>query len=222
MEGIDEEGRQLLRRIVEKLAWRQIASINILGHCLKHVVDLDDKLQMATELDLSLRLFHEIRSLYRELGWEDLESAVRDDAHRWPYPSSRMEFDVAYHLIGLAEQVAMKSYVGSRSKQFAAIALSYVDAAQHRARPTTFVEYASDPSNRPRAQEFLDRWLQITLVAFGRPRVADEDRAVGLGLRTKGTAEMAHEYLGELAPFLASCHLTLPSLEELEIELSAS
>ena len=50
---LDEEGRILLRRIVESLAWRQIAAINILGHGLKFVLDLDSKLRVATRVRLT-------------------------------------------------------------------------------------------------------------------------------------------------------------------------
>ena len=50
-----EEQKQLLRRIVESFAWRQLASINMLGHCLKYIPELDTKLTVAAELDLTTR-----------------------------------------------------------------------------------------------------------------------------------------------------------------------
>ena len=78
MTQLDEETRTLLRRIVESMAWRQVALINALGHSLKYVTDLEAKLAVASELDLSLRLFRQVEEVYRELGWADLESVVRD------------------------------------------------------------------------------------------------------------------------------------------------
>jgi len=58
--ALDEEKKQLLRMIVERLAWRQIASINMLGHCLKYIPELDTKLTVAAELDLALGLFRQV------------------------------------------------------------------------------------------------------------------------------------------------------------------
>ena len=222
MNELEEEARQLLRRIVERLAWRQIFTIDVLGHCLKFVTELDRKLRVAAELDLELRLFHEVRSLYRELGWEDLESAVRHNQGRISYPGSRAEFGAAYMLTGLAERVAMEAYTGSRSKQFAAIALSYVEAARHRPEPTIFLEFAADPSNRPLAQQFLSRWAEIGLRSFGRPGTTGDDRALTLGLRTKSVAQMIREFLAGLEPFLLQSGLVLPDFAALGLELPAA
>ena len=73
--SLDEESKQLLRRIVESLAWRQLASMNILGHCLKFIDELDVKNAVADELELALRLFRQVRALYSELGWRDLRDS---------------------------------------------------------------------------------------------------------------------------------------------------
>ena len=95
---LDEEARTLLRRIVESQAHREIMSINMLGHCLKYVTELETKLRVAEDLNLSLRLFREVQALYADLGWQDLDSAVRDRMTELPFPESRLEFGVAYHL----------------------------------------------------------------------------------------------------------------------------
>ena len=81
-ERLSEEQRALLRRIVEAQAYRRLQSLNILGHCLKYVVDLETKMRIGEELDASLRLFREIRALYNDLGWRDIEGAVRDRLDR--------------------------------------------------------------------------------------------------------------------------------------------
>lgn len=213
---LDEERKQLLRRIVESMAWRQIASINILGHCLKYLTELDTKLMVATELDLGLGLFREVRSLYRELGWTDLESAVRDRLGRVPYPESRLEFGVAYYVTGVAETVAMSAYTQSSYPEFAAIARSYVEADTGRPEPTRFIEFASDPSNRPQAQQYLNRWLDIARRSFGRPGTTAGARALELGLRSKSSEQMDAEFHARIEPFLERCGLMWPELVEIE------
>jgi hypothetical protein len=210
---LDEEGRAILRKIVESMAWRQIASIDILGHCLKYCTDLETKVRVAAELDLSLGLFRRVHALYRELGWEDLESAVRDRVERIPFPESRLEFGAAHYLCALAEEVAMTSYAESASPEFAAIARSYVEAAPHRPQPNRFLEFARDPSNRPLVRQYLARWLTIALASFGRPGSRGDRRAGELGLRAKGSGAMRSAYLERIGPFVAQCGLETGDLE---------
>jgi len=213
--ALDEEKRQLLRRIVESMAWRQIVSINMLGHCLKYVSELDNKLAVASELDLALGLFREVRSLYRDLGWTDLESAVRDRQGNLQYPESRLEFGVAYYVTGLAEQVAMGAYTESSVPEFAAIARSYVEAAVRRPEPTRFLEFAADATNRPQAQQYLNRWLEISRLSFGRPGTSAGKRVVDLGLRSKSSADLDAEFRDKLEPFLKRSGLLWPELVEI-------
>lgn len=215
---LSEESRQLLRRIVESMAWRQLSSIDTLGHCLKYVVDIDNKLRVASELDLSLRLFREVRALYRELGWRDLEAAVRERMSEVQYPESRLEFGVAYYLTGLAEKVAMEAYTTSTCKPFAAIALSYVEASAGRPVPSRFEEFCAEPTNRPQAQQHLNRWLAFAMRSFGRPGTTNDDRALALGLRSKRAADLHEEFIDHLQPFLSRCGLELPRLEDYGIE----
>lgn len=210
---LDEESRVLLRRIVESLAWRQLAVINILGHGLKFVTELDKKLRVVGELDRALELFQSVRALYGELGWTDIEAVVRDRVEHVPYPESRLEFGVAYYVSGLTEEVAMQSFVECAYAPFAAIARRHVEAAQHRPEPTRFLEYCADPAHRPHAQELLDRWVVAARRSFGRSDSPNDARALKLGLKTKRSAELDRLFCAELAPFLERCGLALPALD---------
>lgn len=218
--ALSEEAKLLLKRMVESLAWRQIAAIDTLGHCLKFVADLETKLRVAGELDLSLRLFRDVRELYAELGWQELDALVREHAGRIPYPETRVEFGLAYHVMGRAEATAMAAYVDSASKPLAAIARSYVEAATERPEPTRFVDFCADLANRPQAQQYLTRWLGIALTSFGRPGTSHDARAVELGLRSRTASELVRELLGALAPLVDRCGLAFPDLGDLGIEFA--
>ena len=218
---LDEEAKGLLRRIVESQAYRQIMAMNILGHCLKFVQDLDDKMRLTEELGASQRIFREVRTLYRQLGWKGLESAVRDRMERIPYPESRIEFSVCLHLCNLAERVAMQAYVDSTSGEFAAVARSYLELSSGLKveGAANVTEFCSEPGNRPRAQQFVNRWLAIALTSFGRPGSPGDARAVELGLRSRRSSEMIGSFLAEVRPFLAECGLTMPDAETLDLDL---
>jgi hypothetical protein len=210
---LDEEARVILRRIVESLAWRQLAVINILGHGLKFVNELDVKLRVVGELDRALELFQSVRVLYGELGWTDIESAVRERAQDVPYPETRLEFGVAYYVSGLTEEVAMQGFVESSYAPFAAIARKHVEAAAQRPESKRFREYCSDPANRPHAQQLLDRWVIAARRSFGRADTPNDLQALKLGLKNKRSADLDAVFCARLQPFLTACGLTLPRVD---------
>jgi len=210
---LDEEARVILRRIVESLAWRQLAVINILGHGLKFVNELDVKLRVVGELDRALELFQSVRVLYGELGWTDIESAVRERAQDVPYPETRLEFGVAYYVSGLTEEVAMQSFVESSYAPFAAIARKHVEAAAQRPESKRFREYCSDPANRPHAQQLLDRWVIAARRSFGRADTPNDLQALKLGLKNKRSADLDAVFCSRLQPFLTACGLKLPGVD---------
>jgi len=207
---LDEESRAILRRIVESLAWRQLASIHLLGHGLKFVTEFEVKKRVVGELDRALELYESVRKLYGELGWTDLESAVRERLENLPYPESRLEFGLAYYLSGLAEDVGMRAYVESSWQPFATIARRHVEAWMQRPEPTRFQEYASEPRNRPHAQELVERWVPFARRAFGRSDSPYDEKAVKLGLKSKRAAELDASFCERLKPLLAAGELALP------------
>lgn len=210
---LDEESRAILRRIVESLAWRQLAVINILGHGLKFVTELDVKLRVVGELDRALELFQSVRGLYGELGWTDIESAVRDRSEEVPYPESRLEFGMAYYISGLTEEVAMQSFVECAYVPFATIARRHLEAAARRPEPTRFLEYCTEPANRPHGQQLLDRWVLAARRSFGRVDSPNDAKALKLRLKNQRAADLDRIFCERLAPFLASCGLLLPALD---------
>lgn len=219
---LDEEGRQLLRKVVEAQAWRQLAAVNILGHALKFVTRVESKALVVEELNLSLRVFGEVRALYEELGYEDLPGVVRAKIERVPLPASRLEFGICRYLCDQAERVAMSAYTQCAEPRFAAIAHTVLDN-KSRLVPEgdeVFALYCAEAANRPHAQEMYDRWLGIALLAFGRPETAGDRRAVQLGLRSSTAAQMASEYLDALAPFRARCELSATEPAALGVELA--
>jgi hypothetical protein len=207
---VDEERRAILRRIVEGLAARQLAAIHILGHGLKFVTELDVKLRVAGELDRALALFRSVHGLYSELGWTDLESALRDRAADVPYPESRMELGVAYYLVGLADDVAMHAFTESSHPGFAAIAKTHVASAAKRPEPTRIVEYCSDPANRPHGQELVDLWVTLARRSLALVDAPHDARALTLGLKSQSAADLDRAFCERLQPFLERCGLKLP------------
>jgi hypothetical protein len=218
----DEEARVLLRKIVEVQAYRQLMLANIRGHGIKFVPEIEDKIAHAERLTLSLRHFREVQRVYAELSnGADVVSAVRGKMERIPYPASRMELAVCLFLCTRAERAALSSYVDCMAADFAAIARTRLEIPPSGdvPRDAAFVEFCADPSNRPHAQQMVNRWLTICLVSLGRPDTPGDARAVALGLRSRRVSDIVAEFLGGLTPFLEACSLVLPDAATLGVEL---
>jgi 1,2-phenylacetyl-CoA epoxidase catalytic subunit len=218
---LDEEAKGILRRIVERTAYRQLMAANIRGHGLKYVPEIDEKRQLARDIDASLAAAEPIEMLYTRIGGTELAFAVRDLMERIPYPYSRFELAVCLALVDRTERLVAESYVESRSQEMAGIARSLLELerAGTRRLEEHLAEFCQDPGNRPTAQQFLNRWLAIVIVAFGRPGSPGDQRAVALGLRSRAVGTMVKRFLDELKPFVESLGLSLPKLESLGVEL---
>ncbi len=218
---IDEESKGLLRRIVERQAYRQMMIEKIRGHGLKFVPEIDAQILLAQDIVHSLRVMQQIELLYSDIGGDDLVTAVRDKMERIPYPASRLELAICLALCDRAERVAAESYVDSSSTEFAAIALSILamDRTSTRAGEELFKGFCGEPGNHHAAQQMFQRWLGITVQALGRPGTQGDERAFALGLRKQKCGDSLRQYFEELKPLLASCHLTLPSAAAMGVEL---
>jgi hypothetical protein len=218
----DEESRALLRKIVEGQAWRQLMLVNIRGHGIKFLPDVEHKLASVERLAQLLPLMRGVAELYAEIDGGDVVSAVRDRMERIPYPGSRLELAVCLFLCMRAERHALESYADCR------VSTALVELTQSRLadvstedlpRDPVFVDYCAEPANRPHAQQMLNRWLALCLVALGRPGSHGDQRAVELGLRSRRVADIAAEFLAGLAPFLAATGLVVPDADALGVDL---
>lgn len=221
MRTYDEETRGLLRKILESQAYRQLMLANIRGHGLRFLPEVGDKRRVARALEASLEQFSEVEALYAELGFGDVVSAVRNKMERVPYPATRMELAVCLFLCERVSWHALGSYTQSACVEFARIAATRLSELRALAEPedSAFLEFCADESNRPLAQQLVNRWLVITLLSLGRPDSPGDARAIELGLRSKPAAHIVREYLDALAPFLARCGLALPDAATLGLEL---
>jgi hypothetical protein len=224
VERLDEESKGLLRRIVECQAYRQLMAANIRGHGLKFVAEPEDKLLLAQDLEHSLLVMRQVSDLYARLGGEDLASAVRQRMERIPYPGSRMELAICKTLTDRAERAAAAGYVDGKSAEFAAIArtLLAVDRSSTRRGEALFSEFCADRGQRPHAQQMFDRWLAVSVRALGRPGTKGDQRAVTLGLRTKGCSDSVAEFMAGVEPLRRACGLELPADDTLGVELPSS
>ncbi|MFT7485442.1 MAG: hypothetical protein ACI9F9_001292 [Candidatus Paceibacteria bacterium] len=218
---LDEEEKGLMRKILRAQAYRQMMAANILGHGLKYLVDPEGRLGIVQDMQHILTQVSRVQALYTTIDGGDIrhEAAARMD--RIPYPATRFELATFLATSDAAEELAMKSYVDSKCKIFAAIArddLQYERQATKRSQ-ALFEEFAADVSQAPLVQQVLRRWLVICLLSLGRPGTAGDRRVQELGLRRLSVAESVTEYLERLQPLIEMAGLTPDDLRDAGIEL---
>lgn len=218
---LGEEALGLMRRIVEANAWRQYLGVNILGHCLKMMGDLEGKRCVTREVGVCLDFYGELDTAYTELGGHDLDYAVRDRLLNVPMPESRFELGLCRLLTDRAQRIALTSYEGSRCAIFASVAARHLErpALVQAAERERMAEFCTEPANRPRAQEAFHRWLTISLLALGRPGSSGDRRALELGLRSESSEALVVRYLDNMKQLIEDWGLEFPSAENLPVEL---
>jgi hypothetical protein len=220
---LGEEALGLMRRIVEANAWRQYLGVNMLGHCLKMMGDLEGKRCVTREIGVCLDFYGELEDAYLELGGHDLDYSVRDRLLNVPMPESRFELGLCRLLTDRAQRIALASYEGSRCAVFASVAARHLErpALVQAAERERMGEFCGDEANLPRAQETFTRWLSISLLALGRPGSVGDQRALELGLRAKSAEELIEAFLLEMQALTQAWGLAIPSADLLPVEVPA-
>jgi hypothetical protein len=219
---LGEEAKGLLRRILERTAYRQMMVANIRGHGLKYILDVAEKTLIVRDLESSLDVLRHVERLYGELDGTGLAMAVRDSMDRIPYPYSRLELAVCLSLVGRAENRVAATYFESKSTGMSSIARRIHDLERPGTRmlEMQLADFCAEPGNRATAQQFVNRWVAIALVAFGRPGTAGDQRSFALGLRNMSVAQLVAQFLGEARVWCESFHLALPDVKTLGIDLA--
>lgn len=219
---LDEEAKGLLRRILERTAYRQIMVANIRGHGLKYIVDVAEKSLVVRDLESSLDVLRHVERLYGEFDGNALAMAVRDSMDRIPYPYSRLELAVCLSLVGRAENLVASTYFDSKSEGMSALARRIHDLERPGTRmlEMQLADFCAEPGNRATAQQFVNRWIAIALVAFGRPGTQGDQRSFALGLRSMRVGQLVAQFLNEARPWCESFHLALPDVKTLGIDLA--
>jgi len=218
---LGEEHKALLRKILERQAYRQLMLANIRGHGLKFLSEPADKIRLVRELEHGLQGLERVRRLYADIDGGDLALAVRARMERIPYPNGMMELAACLAICDLAEREAMEGYTDSICGEFADIAHSVLghDRGWTREGRELFVSFCADESQRPHAQQVFTRWVTIALRSLGRPGTPGDRKAVALRLRSRGSAQAIAPFLEHLEPFRQACGLAPPDLSETGLEL---
>ncbi|HVZ71293.1 MAG TPA: Phenylacetic acid catabolic protein [Polyangia bacterium] len=135
-----------------------------------------------------------------------------------PTVSSWLELAVAQFLFDRAGRFQIGEYVDSSFEPYRTLARDIVaDERGHEdagARALLAIVAAPGADRAAAqaavAQSAVNRWLPVSLESFGRPGGEGNARAIAAGLKPRDSAEVARDFLADVAPTLAAAGLKLP------------
>ncbi len=147
----------------------------------------------------------------------ELDAWVTERLRERPLPTvtTWLELAMAQLLFDRAGRFQISEYVDSSFAPYRALAREIVDEERgHQdagaALVLALLAAPGAASDRTAAQAALDRWLPVALLSFGRPGGDGNAFAIAAGLKRRDSADVARDFLADLAPTLAAAKLVLP------------
>jgi 1,2-phenylacetyl-CoA epoxidase catalytic subunit len=145
----------------------------------------------------------------------DLDAWVSARLAEQPLPrvGSWLELAMAQFLFDRAGRWQLSEYLDSSFEPYRALAREIVDdeRGHEEAGARLVVELCNAPdANRADAQAVFERWLGVALLSFGRPGGAGNRFAIAAGLKRRDSAEIARDFLADVAPTATAARLFLP------------
>jgi 1,2-phenylacetyl-CoA epoxidase catalytic subunit len=131
-----------------------------------------------------------------------------------PRVTSFLELAMAQLLFDRAGRWQISEYVASSFLPYRALAGEIVDEERGHedVGARLVVEQCAAPgADRAGAQAAFDRWLAIALRSFGRPGGDGNAFAIAAGLKTRDSAEVARDFLADVARTARAAALALPA-----------
>jgi 1,2-phenylacetyl-CoA epoxidase catalytic subunit len=130
-----------------------------------------------------------------------------------PPVTSFLELAMAQLLFDRAGRWQLSEYLESTFLPYRALAREIVDEERGHedvgARLVVDLCAAPD-ADRAAAQAAFDRWLTVALLSFGRPGGAGNAFAIAAGLKTRDSADVARDFLADVARTAAAAQLAVP------------
>jgi 1,2-phenylacetyl-CoA epoxidase catalytic subunit len=133
-----------------------------------------------------------------------------------PRVSSFLELAMAQFLFDRAGRWQLSEYLDSSFPPYCALARAVVDEERGHedAGARLVVELCTAPDiDRAAAQIAFDRWLAIALRSFGRPGGDGNTFAIEAGLKTRDSAEVARDFLDNVAPTAVAAGLAIRPID---------
>ncbi len=221
-----DERTEITASMVERLGFRALATAHAFASALPLAPALAVKKALVEYVWEELQRFETASDLYMQIKpGGDLHAVVRPRLAEIRSPSSWLEMAVIQFLYDHAGVVQLRELAASGDARVARLAARILEGERmHKiiggeGGNALRNMLLSEPDQRPRAQDYFDRWLAESLRSFGRPGSARSQRALELGLKQRDSGEVIRDYLADLEPIMGACGLRLPSRAQIGLDL---
>jgi 1,2-phenylacetyl-CoA epoxidase catalytic subunit len=133
-----------------------------------------------------------------------------------PTVTTWLELAMAQLLFDRAGRFQISEYVDSSFAPYRALAREIVDEERGHedagaALVLALLAAPGAAADHAAAQAAFERWLPVALLSFGRPGGDGNAFALAAGLKRRDSAEVARDFLADLAPTLAAAKLEIPA-----------
>lgn len=219
-DDLTEDHKGELRALLEGLGYRELAAAFLFGAGLRLAPTLDDKLVLGDQANEELAHFESVAATYAEAGLGDLLRVVEPRAAALPSPASWVELVLAEVLFDRASCMQLAGHHAARYAPYAQLVAKIArEEERHLAacEATLREAFAARPEAFADAQRHVERWLRLSLDAFGRALFERRDGST-LGVPLD-TSRVVADYLHAVRAILADVGLRLSTRAELRLDL---
>jgi 1,2-phenylacetyl-CoA epoxidase catalytic subunit len=221
-EDMPERYRVTLEQMMKSQAYRELAAARLFGYGLQFVEESKWLKFMVWHIREETEHYFAVVDMYRRFTGDSVEPWVNERLRQRPIPMAGSWFELAmaqflYDRGGFwqLQEYEVCSYPPYRD----VIGKIIGEERGHQALGEKIVvELCQNGGYDSVKQPIFERWLRQGLLSFGRPATEGNAYAISVGLKKRDSREVMHDFLADIAPAVAACGLTVPSLASLGVE----
>ncbi len=220
-EEMDDLYHATVLRMMEAHGYRAVAAARLLGHGLRYVPAVRWMRVVAGHARDLVEHYETVSRMYESFTGESMEPVVNARLAERPAPLADdwTELALAQCLYGRAVLCLLREHDGCSFVPFREVTarLARVEAGWQVPAERAAIEacVTGTGAGHPDRQALFDKWLRLSLVAFGRPNTPGNVYALAVGLKRREPGAVMLDYLADLRATVSAAGLRFPAMVEL-------
>ncbi len=216
------EYRQMIVKLMESQAYRELAAAHMFGYGLRFVPDRWLKF-MVWHIREESEHYEAVATMYRTFTGGEVEPVVRERLAGKPVPmaESWMELAMAQFLFDRGGYWQLKEYEECSFLPYRGVVQKIVkeEAGHQKLGETIVVESCRTGAYDDVKQALFEKWLRIGLLSFGRPGTPGNRYAIEHGIKRRDSGACMKDFVDDIRPAVKAAGLVFPDPRHLAMEL---
>jgi 1,2-phenylacetyl-CoA epoxidase catalytic subunit len=221
-DDMPERYRQTLEQMMKSQAYRELAAARLFGYGLQFVDEGKWLKFMVWHIREETEHYFAVADMYKRFTGESVEPWVVDRLKQKPIPlvDTWFELAMAQFLYDRGGFWQLREYEGASYPPYREVIEKIIkeERGHQELGEKIVVELCATGKFDGVKQAVFERWLRQGLLSFGRPRTEGNAYAISVGLKKRDSREVMNDFLGDIAPAVAACGVTVPPLDEIGVE----